>query len=232
MNKYSWLFFDLDNTLLDFGASSKSAFMDVFKELGHELGDFHYATYQEVNHQVWLELEKGVISSNELKAKRWRIFMEKMDWSYDPVEINSNYFEKLKTNPIFIKGAKELIDDLEIEYRLCLITNGLPEVQKPRLSISGLDKKFDPIVISDVIGVAKPAKAFFDYCQKVTGNPLKEEVLVIGDTLTSDIGGGKAYGYDTCWYNYHKEENHTEYKPLYEITHLNELRTILSNSLA
>ena len=232
MNKYSWLFFDLDNTLLDFGASSKSAFMDVFKELGHELDDDQYATYQEVNHRVWLELEKGLISSKELKVKRWRMFMEKMDWSYDPEEINSNYFEKLKTNPIFIKGAKELIDDLAIEYRLCLITNGLPEVQTPRLSISGLDKKFDPIVISDVIGVAKPAKAFFDYCQKVTGNPLKEEVLVIGDTLTSDIGGGKGYGYDTCWYNYHKEENQTEYKPLYEITDLNELRTILSNSLA
>ena len=111
MNKYSWLFFDLDNTLLDFGASSKSAFMYVFKELGHELGDDHYAIYQEVNHQVWSELEKGLISSKELKSKRWRMFMEKMDWKYSPKEINSNYFEKLKTNPIFIKGAKELIDE-------------------------------------------------------------------------------------------------------------------------
>lgn len=231
MNKYSWLFFDLDNTLLDFGASSKLAFMELFKERGQDLNDSDYAVYQEINHKVWVDLEKGLITSEELKPKRWSLFLNKMGYSYDPLVINTAYFDKLKTNPIFIKGAEALINDLSTEYKLCLITNGLPEVQTPRLRLSGLDQMFDPIVISDAIGVAKPKEAFFDYCQKVTGNPMKEEVLVIGDTLTSDIRGGKEYGYDTCWYNYYQKENHTEYSPLYEITDLNELREILKRSV-
>ena len=54
-----------------------------------------------------------------------------------------------------------------------------------------------------------------------------EDVLVIGDTLNSDIRGGIAYGVDTCWYNYYREENETTYRATYEVKNINGLRRLL-----
>jgi len=193
MQRYEWLYFDLDNTLLD-------------------------------------ELEKGLISSEALKTKRWRLFVHEMNLDLDPAEINASYFNYLAYNPIYVEGAQSLIQKLHKSYRLALITNGLPELQRPRLELTGLEKYFDPIVISDVIGAAKPDSAFFDYVYEKSGRPSKDQILIIGDTLTSDIRGGINYGIDTCWFNFHGIENKTEYRPTYTISNLAELDKLLVSS--
>lgn len=223
MKKYDWLLLDLDNTILDFNASSKQAFFKIF----NNLGEADYKLYRDFNHAVWLAFENGHITKDVLKVKRWSDFFEAIKIAADPQKTNDLYFDHIKMNPLFIEGAYQLILDLKRKYNLCIVTNGLSEVQNSRLQLSGLKDRIEHIVISDTIGVAKPESAFFDYTFKLIGRPMLEDVLVIGDTLNSDIRGGIAYGVDTCWYNYYREENETTYRATYEVKNINGLRRLL-----
>ena len=112
-------------------------------------------------------------------------------------------------------------------YNLVIVTNGLASVQNPRFNNSELKKYFSHIVISEEIGFAKPKKEIFDYTFELLGSTTKESSLIIGDNLSSDIKGGSDYGIDTCWINPQKIENKTDIVPTYEITELNELKSIL-----
>lgn len=225
--KYSWLFFDLDNTLLDFNASSKAAFFSYFDNTDLRLSLEDYDRYRVINHEVWVELELGKISFDELKSKRWQIFSDEKQLGLDALAVNDYYFNHIAANPIYIPSAEQLISKLIGKYKLAIITNGLPEVQLPRLSKTGLDKIFDPIVISQSIGYKKPDEAFFEYAYKKAGEPYKEDVLVIGDSLNSDIRGGIQYGFDTCWYNYYGEDNKSEYHATHEVKNMKELEALL-----
>jgi len=108
-----------------------------------------------------------------------------------------------------------------------IITNGLSEVQWSRLRIMEMEHFFEHIVISDEIGSAKPAHAYFQHCDELINYTSKDQVLVIGDTLKSDIKGGKAFGYKTCWYNYYRKENDTDVIPDFAIKDLKELFGLL-----
>ena len=230
MRKYNWLFFDLDNTILDFGASSKEAFFTIFDSTDYVPSLEDYQVYNTINHQVWVNLEKGLLTLEELKTRRWQLFFKEKGIDLDPAVTNQAYFDYIKENPAFVSGAIGLIEGLAKSYDLCLVTNGLAEVQYPRLRLSGLDKLFPHIIVSEEIGVAKPKAAFFDHVMKVVGHPMKEEILMIGDTLTSDIRGGIDYGLDTCWYNYYGQENTTQYRPTYAIKSIKELLGILETA--
>lgn len=224
---YEWLLFDLDNTILDFATSSRHAFYDAFDKYMITLEAPQYKRYKEINHALWVELEKGQISPEELKVKRWADFIAEFNLKADPAVIDNSYLDHISYNPIYVPDALDSIKMLSQKYKLCLVTNGLSQVQIPRLRLTGLEKYFQHIVISQDIGVAKPAKAFFDHCHNLTGQPMKDMVLVIGDTLTSDIKGGIDFGYDTCWFNFLGEENQTEYNATYNVSTHKELMKLL-----
>lgn len=226
--KYKWLYFDLDNTILDFDASSELAFYEMFEARGLTLTQNDFKIYKKINKGVWARMEKGLIDHKIVKAERWRLYLETINLEADPLEVNAQYFNIIKTNPIYIDGAESLLENLKDRYRLCLITNGIAEVQWPRIKLKGLENVFDEIVISEEIGISKPMAGFFDHCQKLNGHPNKSDVLIIGDTLGSDIKGGNLYGMDTCWYNYHKEENNSEIQATYNVESLEELLVLLS----
>ena len=223
MKKYDWLLFDLDNTILDFNASSRQAFFKIFSDLE----DADYKLYRDFNHAVWVAFENGHITKEVLVLKRWTDFFEANGMKADPQKTNSEYFGHIRMNPLYIEGAYQLLLDLKQQYQLCIITNGLSEVQNSRLQLSGIKDIIKDIVISDTIGVAKPEEAFFDYTFDLIGKPMRDDVLVIGDTLTSDIRGGIEYGVETCWYNYYQGTNETTYRPTYEVTNMGMLRDLL-----
>jgi len=221
--KYEWLLFDFDNTLADFNASSKLAFVDLLNGIGIEFAEELYPIYNKINHQCWDEREAGLISHEVLKKKRWELFFKQVGIDHDPLAANGIYFETIKTNPVYIDYATELLVGIQSHFKTMIITNGLSEVQNPRIEKLGIAKYFDHIVISDEIGTAKPQKAFFDHCYELMHRPNKSKVLVIGDTLKSDIKGGQNFGFDTCWYNYYKEDNLTNIKPSYTVDNLKSL---------
>jgi 2-haloacid dehalogenase len=223
--KYNWLLFDADDTLFDFARAEAMALKSTLEQVGLTFKTEHIELYARFNHQVWTEFEQGKLNSQELRTKRFKLFFEGAGLNGDPESTSPLYLQNLALGTYLLEGADEVVHALKKRYRLALVTNGLKEVQRPRLQGSSLNDCFEKIFISEEVGAAKPEQAYFERVFNEIGRPSREEVLIIGDSLTSDMQGGLNYGIDTCWYNPQKKTS-----PLtlnYQINHLQELLSLL-----
>lgn len=226
--KYKVILFDADETLFDFKKAEKEAFKNSMLELDIEYDEnYHFATYKEINTAIWKELEEGLITQEKLKTERFRRLIDKLDMTFDENDFANIYMTHLGNGSFLFDGAMELIEDLSSKYILSIVTNGLTYVQERRLKKSTIAKHFKDIVISESIGISKPHPDIFEHAINNLGTFNKDEVLMIGDNLNSDIRGGINYNIDTCWYNPNKLENKTDLKPTYEICDYTELRSLL-----
>ena len=226
--RYPWILFDADDTLFDFGRSARYAFtrtLVCFEITGR---DDYWEVYEYFNKETWLAFERQEITAVELRRIRFERFLDAVGEYRDPMEMNAHYLTELSQTKFLVDGAVALMEELlEKKYRLGLITNGLKEVQRPRIAQAHMAEYFEVIVISDEIGVAKPQPGFFEHAFTEMGQPEKEHVLVVGDSLHSDIQGGLNYGLDTCWFNPKNAANFTTLKPTYQIEKLAELKNFL-----
>ncbi|MBX9137213.1 MULTISPECIES: YjjG family noncanonical pyrimidine nucleotidase [unclassified Clostridium] len=226
--KYKVILFDADETLFDFKKAEKEAFKNSMLELDIEYDEnYHFATYKEINTAIWKELEEGLITQEKLKTERFKRLIDKLDMTFDENDFANIYMTHLGNGSFLFDGAMELIEDLSSKYILSIVTNGLTSVQERRLKKSTIAKHFKDIVISESIGISKPHPDIFEHAINNLGTFNKDEVLMIGDNLNSDIRGGINYNIDTCWYNPNKLENKTDLKPTYEICDYTELRRLL-----
>jgi 2-haloacid dehalogenase len=138
------------------------------------------------------------------------------------------YLQHLGMQAQLVDGALEVVRTLATSHRLAIITNGLTEVQRPRLAASAIREHVAALVISEEVGAAKPHRAIFDAAFARIGMPETSGVLMIGDSLSSDIAGGIGYGLDTCWYNPHGLPGRDDLVPTYEVRHLGELPPLLA----
>jgi len=145
--------------------------------------------------------------------------------SLDPQKFSPLYLKNLARGSDLFDRVYEVLQTLSERYHIALVTNGLPDVQRPRLERSAIHALIEKVFISEEIGVAKPDPAFFDFVFQAIGSPDKNEVLIIGDSLTSDMQGGIHYGIDTCWYNPGKKT--TDLPVTYQIQNLQELIPLL-----
>jgi len=199
--KYQWLLFDADGTLFDYNYAEESSLKNTFIESGFNYCPEYLAAYKIINGQAWKDYENGIIHQYELKTKRFADLFNKIDIIYEPILFSQKYLKNLSQCTRLLEGTEEICKALYKTYNMAIITNGLKEVQRPRFENSEIRKYFKEIIISDEIGAAKPDKKYFDEVFRKIGSPAKPEVLVIGDSLTSDIKGGFNYGVDTCWFN-------------------------------
>jgi YjjG family noncanonical pyrimidine nucleotidase len=224
---YDWILFDADHTLFDFDKSAKESIKLTLAEHEHPYVDGYFERYYVINKQCWREFEDGLIDREILRTKRFRTFFNEFNIQLDPGSFHDQYLAKLPMLPYFMDDALQLLNDLQDHCQLGLITNGLKEVQRPRLLKSDVIHLFKLVVISGEIGHAKPNKAYFDYAYERMDEVDKERVLVVGDNLNSDIKGGRDYGFKTCWYNPKSEINEDGILPDFEITDLKRLYDII-----
>lgn len=223
---YTWLLFDADDTLFDFPKAEANALQSTLAQAGLPFHAEYFAIYARCNQLVWMQFEHGDVTSQELRTKRFRLFFDEIGASGDPEVVSPLYLHYLGLGADLLPGAEELIFKLKGRFHLALVTNGIADVQRPRLERSALRDCFEKIFISEEVGAAKPAKAYFDAVFHEIGNPPKSEVLIIGDSLTSDMRGGVEYGIDTCWYNPNSKT--TNLPVTYEILNLDDLLPLLS----
>jgi HAD superfamily hydrolase (TIGR01549 family) len=159
--------------------------------------------------------------------ERFRRYFDFRKLDLDPVSTQQQYLHLLGSKPYLMPGAEEIMSLLEGQVKLGYVTNGMREVQRPRLEKIGWDLRFDAIFIGGEIGVSKPHAAYFQHVHDNIGRPEHYNVLMVGDSLTADIEGASSFGYHTCWYNPKEETCHLEQGPDYTISHLTELRQIL-----
>jgi 2-haloacid dehalogenase len=198
---YSWLLFDADGTLFDFDLAEKLALSSILQDLGQPFSEDAYQRYQGINRELWLDFEQGRVTQAEIKTKRFERWLESLTIQANVETVSLSYLTYLSQQGPLLEHALELVQKLSKKYQLLIITNGLKEVQRPRFDASILRPYFRDIVVSGEVGHAKPAAGIFDAAFEIMGNPSRNEVLMIGDSLSADIAGGIRYGLDTCWYN-------------------------------
>lgn len=226
--RYAWILFDADDTLFDFSRSARFAFSRTLEYFEIQDRGNYWEVYEFFNKETWMAFERQEITAVELRRIRFERFLDAVGEYREPLEMNTHYLKELSQTKFLMNGAIELVEELlEKKYRLGLITNGLKEVQRPRIAQAQMEAYFEVIVVSDEIGVAKPHPEFFEHAFVAMGQPEKQHVLVVGDSLQSDIQGGGNFGVDTCWFNPRQSANLTTIQPTYQIERLEELKKIL-----
>jgi 2-haloacid dehalogenase len=198
---YQWLLFDADGTLFNYDLAEEKALAGTFRDLGLRFEPQWGDVYRRVNRQVWIDFEMKRITAVELRTRRFELLFESIRLTADAARFSARYLQNLACASDLIDGAEETLRELHGRFHLAVITNGLQDVQRPRLANSPIGGLFDLVAISEEIGAVKPDPGFFEHVFVRMGNPPRKSVLVIGDSLTSDIQGGINYGLDTCWYN-------------------------------
>ena len=223
------ILWDIDGTLLDFKMAEKEAIRKCFEVL--ELGicsDEMLANYSAINKKYWEKLERGEISKPEVLIGRFLEFFESEGLNTELAEaFNKEYQERLGETVCFRDDSYELVKGLKSNYKQYAVTNGTKIAQDKKLSKSGLIHIFDDVFISEVVGVEKPGVGFFERVWDVIGHYEKDEVIIVGDSLTSDMKGGNNAGILTCWYNPMREKNDKDVHVDYEIDNLQLLSGIL-----
>lgn len=220
---YPWLWFDADGTLFDYNRAESTALQKAFELLSLQFDPAYLDTYREINYRLWQALERQEIKPDILRIRRFELLLDALQLSGVPDQMSTTYVEQLGLCTDLIDGAYGVLQALQGKCKLAIITNGLQAVQRSRLERSTIRDFIDKLLISEEIGVAKPHAGFFDAAFARTGYPSKRDVLIIGDSLTSDIQGGVDYGIDTCWYNPTRETKPEGLPINYEIKHLYQL---------
>lgn len=204
MRSYKFLLFDADGTLYDFQTAEKIALNSFFLHCNIPPSEENLALYKRANDRCWKEYEKGEISMERLKSRRFEEFLSEAGLDLDPYQAGRIYIKYLGEAGIMIDGAREVLKALKDHYHLVLITNGISVVQRQRLINSGTEGEYEKIIISEEIGYGKPDPEFFRITLDTIG-ATAEECLIIGDSLTSDIAGGVRSGIDTLYLHLDKD---------------------------
>lgn len=228
MKEYTSLLLDLDDTILDFQKAEKYAICKLMEYYSIDANDENISRYHEINLQYWKKLELGLVEREELILLRFvdffNLFNKKIN-KEDAKDVNKLYFDYLSSVVFFIPNSKEVLMELKKKYKIYLITNGVKRVQERRLSLLGDFRNiFDKVFISEVIGYTKPDVRFSEFVLndiKVS----KDECLIIGDSLSSDIMLGINSSIDTCWFNPHNKTSDLNIK--FIIKDIKELLDIL-----
>lgn len=219
--KYDIIIFDADETLFDFKKSERDAFKNTMLEFNINYNEnYHLKIYKDINTAIWKELEDGLITQKKLKVERFKRLSDALNAGFDEVEFSKSYMKHLSYASFLYDDSLALIESLSKDYRLSIITNGLKDVQNNRIRKSIIGKYFEDIVISEEVEVSKPDPKIFEHALNNLNYTNKNKVLMVGDSLTSDIQGGINFGIDTCWFNPNKIVNGTEINPTYEISNL------------
>ena len=223
-----YVFLDLDNTLLDFNWAERNALSKTLEALGVNPSEEMLDRYNVINLSQWKRLEKGEITRQQVKEGRYRILFDEFNIDASPAAATDIYEGFLRQGHKFLDGAQSLLESLKGKYKLYLVSNGTWRVQDGRLDSAGLKPVFDGLYISELVGAEKPSRLFFDKVFADIDGFEKENAVIIGDSLTSDIQGGINAGIKTVWFNPGGSANATDIKPDYEVALLSQLPLLLT----
>ena len=224
--KYSTLLFDNDNTLMDFAAAEAEALERTFRDNSIPFCDRLLASYSAINTDFWKRCERGEIEREDIFEGRFRAFAEKNSLTFDCAKVSRDYGKNLAYGHKLINGAMELLQNLSRNYAIYIVTNGISQTQDKRIKDAGMLPYLRGVFVSETTGFQKPQPGYFQYVFAHIEEKDPSKLLIIGDSLSSDIKGGANAGIDTCWYN-PSGDPCGDLRPTYEIRSLEEIYSIL-----
>ena len=224
MKDYKWIFFDADDTLFHFDAFQ--GLQKTFADFGLSFTEQDYEAYQPVNKALWTAYQHGQINAQQLQEERFAQWAQQLETSAQV--INSAFMRTMVDICTPLQGAISLLNMLQGNAKLGIITNGFTELQQARLERLGLRHHFDILVISEQVGIAKPHPGIFEHAFSYIKEEHRDHILMVGDNPHSDILGGLNVGVDTCWLNVDKRATPEGIIPHYQVSSLTELEMMLS----
>ncbi|WP_301098437.1 pyrimidine 5'-nucleotidase [Otariodibacter sp.] len=225
--KYQWILFDADETLFSFNSFLGLKSMLLKYGINFTLED--YDEFQSINKPLWIAYQNNEIEAKDIQQIRFKKLSEQT--GVEPLILNNQLMEEMATLSHPLEGVKSTLDKLYGIINMGIITNGFNALQQKRLMNTQMDKYFDIVVVSEMVGEAKPSSKIFEFAFAKMGSIKKEKILMVGDTLTSDIQGGINVGVDTCWFNHTQSENNTAIIPTYEIKRFSDLIKIVCGKI-
>lgn len=223
------VFLDLDETIFDFKKAQEAALKRAFSRFEIEPEETLLNRYDELNKYVWQLLEDGKAGREEILVLRFRLLFEEFGIKKDPEPVQELYEKELGVGHFYLPGAKEFLQRLHGRYRMYLVSNGSAAVQESRIGSSDLREYLDGIFISEEVGADKPSMTFFDRCFSKIPPFSKNEAVIIGDSLTSDIRGGVGAGLHTIWFNHRNQPGREDILPEYEAKSYEEILSIIES---
>lgn len=223
-----YLFLDLDNTILDFTKAESIAIRRTMTAYGADPTDANAARYSAINDWHWKALERRELTRDQVVIGRFAAFFGELGIAVDAPRVAKTYETYLSQGHFFLPGAEKAVkEDLYGKYKLYLASNGTAVVQKGRMTSADLYPYFEKSFVSEEIGFNKPAKEYFEAAFAQIPGFDRSRCLMVGDSLTSDIQGGKNAGVRTVWVNPGHKTAPDHLKPDYEIETLADLPALL-----
>ncbi len=197
---YKAMLIDADNTLFNFTESEKRAIAILFDKYGITAPDAE-AKYHAANSAQWKLLEEGRTTHDRLAVDRFRDFIALMGENWDADRMCADYIEALSAQHILIPGALEMIKKVAAYMPVAIVTNGIKQIQHARFDSSPICEYVKALVISHEEGVDKPDPRLMFIALERLGISDPADVLMVGDSISSDIGAANNAGMDSCWYN-------------------------------
>lgn len=225
--KFRAILMDNDGTLMDFKAAEANALKSVLDMLNID-DPSAPQVYSEINDRCWKDFEKGIITQPELRVRRFRELIEKFNCSIacSVEEISQAYTDALSQQSILLDGALDVVKKISAHLPIVILTNGISKVQHGRIDHSEIAPYLSGLLISTEVGQPKPAPDMYLKALEMLGGLKCEEVLMIGDSLTSDIRGAANLNIPTCWYNPEHKPRPESLRIDYEIDRIEQMAEV------
>lgn len=223
--RYKWILFDADETLFSF--YSFDGLKTMLARYGVAFSEQDYQAFQAVNQPLWVAYQNKEITAEELQITRFKALSEKT--GQDPLKLNQELMAEMALVSRPLENTLAMLNALHGKLKMGIITNGFNALQQKRLENTQTARFFEWVVVSEEVGVAKPDGKIFEFAFRKMGEEVgKSEILMVGDTLSSDILGANGVGIDSCWFNPHHKTNDSGIQPTYEIQTMLDLIRIAS----
>lgn len=222
------ILWDVDNTLLDFNYSMRSSLKQCFQSVGKSITEEMIDRYDSINDNYWKRLERGEVTKEQLLTGRFVDFFAA--YGLDDIDVEKfrmEYQRNLGNIYAFKDDSLTVCKSLQTKLKQYVVTNGVSGTQRSKLSLSGLAEVMDGMFISEEVGYPKPEKGFFEYCLAHVEEQDRSKILIVGDSLTSDIKGGNTIGIKTCWYNPQELPRKDGFVIDYEISDIHQIYEVL-----
>ena len=223
------IFLDIDDTLLDFHKAEALALRKALLDVDVEPAEETLRRYSAINKSQWELLEEGLLTRQQVLIRRFELLFQEFGIDASPAETRDRYEAHLAVGHFFMPGAPELLEELYGRCMLYIVSNGTGSVQAGRIASAGIGRYFERVFISEEIGFEKPSREFFRCCFAQISDFDPARAIIVGDSLTSDVRGGRNAGIKTCWYNPGGKAPRPDILPDYSIRSLAELPPLLND---
>ncbi|MFK7847276.1 MAG: HAD family hydrolase [Rhodothermales bacterium] len=205
VTKPSFVYFDLDDTILDHRKAEKCALNDVKNTYADHFSASNQKEVEDIYHAgnviLWTQYSLGEITKDQLRRRRFEhLFNELSITDLDPFEIGDYYVERYTNYWDYCEGAYDGFFKIAEQYPVGILTNGFAKTQHKKLAqFAEMRDQLNACVISEEFGHMKPHPKLFAHASEQANTP-PEEIVYVGDSMHSDVEGGTKAGWNVIWY--------------------------------